>query len=67
MRIPNQIPGCNPLLVIPVIEEGIKMEKLNLEANKLLGNELTSLEIEKRITEAQILLSVLRMDLGGFA
>lgn len=50
----------DPAKVIPVIEEGIKVELLNLEANRILStNDFYT--IQQRIQEAQILLSVLRL------
>lgn len=50
----------DPSEVILVIEEGIKVEKLILEANKILKNDNAVLILEHRITEAQILLNLLR-------
>lgn len=55
------VPDFDPAGVIHVIEEGIKVEKVLLEANKILDNEVAVLILEHRITEAEILLSLLRL------
>lgn len=57
------VPDFDPAGVIHVIEEGIKVEKLILEANKILKNDIEVLILEHRITEAQILLHLLRFNL----
>jgi hypothetical protein len=49
-----------PEAVIPKIEEWIKQEKLTREANILLGNTTEFLISDIRITEAEILLAILR-------
>jgi hypothetical protein len=46
--------------LIPVIEEGIKVEQLELETNIVLDNQSRIEEIRQQIYEAQILLSALR-------
>lgn len=53
-------PDFDPSEVIRVIEEGLQVEKLNLEANKAIKNEIAVLILEHRITEAEIFLSFLR-------
>ncbi len=51
----------DPSDIIPIIEEGIRMEKLNLEAHRLLNHKAEALIIDTSITEAERLLSFLRM------
>jgi hypothetical protein len=53
----------NPSRVISVIEQGIRIEKLNLEANKILGNEMEVMDIKHRIADTRILLLLLRRNL----
>lgn len=48
-----------PSKLIPILEEGIRAEQLNLEANKILNNTEACLEIQLGIREAQILLNSL--------
>jgi hypothetical protein len=50
----------NPSAVIPLIENAISMENVPMEANKLLSNEQDYLSSEYKITQAKILLSLLR-------
>jgi hypothetical protein len=46
--------------ILPLIDDIIKMEKANLEANRLLNNEEAMLKNEYAIAHIQILFSVLR-------
>lgn len=59
---PSSYQYFDPVKVIPVIEAGIRAEKLYLEANKIIGNEIELLTVELRISEAELFLSFLRMD-----
>lgn len=47
--------------LIPIVDDIIKMEKACLEANKLIRNDLGCLKNEYCISNAIILLSILRM------
>jgi hypothetical protein len=50
--------------LIPVVEDLIGMTRTNLEANKLIKDEMAILKNEYTITQATILLSLLRMHSG---
>lgn len=50
----------NPASLIPVLEEVINIEKTTREANKLIHDEIAYLSAEYRITQAEILLCLLR-------
>lgn len=56
-------PDFDPLYAIQVIENGIKMENLNLEANETIGNEMEVLQGKRKITNAKILKLLLTRDL----
>lgn len=49
--------------IIPVIQQGIKVEVVNLEINSILGNDLECLAIKRRIAKAKIFSLVLSGDL----
>jgi hypothetical protein len=49
-------------VMISMIEDLINMEKLNIESSKLLNDSWGVLHSELRITNAHIMLSVLRMN-----
>lgn len=49
--------------VIPVIQQGIQAESVNLEVNSVLGNDLECLFIKRRIAKAKIFSLVLSGDL----
>jgi hypothetical protein len=51
----------DPDKIIPILESGIEQEKLNLQANEILQNDLTAIESDQRITHCKILLSFLRL------
>lgn len=51
----------DPTKIIPILESGIEQEKLNLQANEILENDLTVIESDHRITNGKILLSFLRL------
>lgn len=53
----------DPNTLAPFLESKIKMESLNLEAQKLLGNEWECHMSKHRIADAKILLLVLSGDL----
>jgi hypothetical protein len=57
---PHYLNDVNPARVIPVIEQGINLEKLNLEAHSLLGDEMECMDIRHRIADARALLLALR-------
>lgn len=57
MRSTSDLPKSS---IIAAIEERIKTETLNLEANRILGNELECLAIKHKIADAKIML--LRFD-----
>jgi hypothetical protein len=49
--------------IIAAIEERIKTEKLNLEANRILGNKSECMLIQHRIADARIMLLTFSGDL----
>jgi hypothetical protein len=49
--------------LLPLLENCIKMEKLNLEANQIVGNKLECLKIKHRIADAKLLKLTLIGDL----
>lgn len=49
--------------LVLIIEQGIKLEKLNLEAHKTLGDEQAVLRIRHRIADARLLSLFLTGDL----
>jgi hypothetical protein len=51
--------------IIHLIEEGIQVEKLHLEAHKILGDDIKYLSSEKSITQGEIYLSLLRSQRTG--
>lgn len=53
----------NPSLIVPVIENGIHAEKLNLEIHTALGNESECYIIKNRIADAKLFLLILSGDL----
>lgn len=55
-------PNFDPSGVIHVIEEGIQVEKLILEANKIIQNDTAWIQNEQRVTSAEMLLCLLRRD-----
>lgn len=57
MRSTSDLPKSS---IIAAIEERIKIETLNLEANRILGNESECLAIKHKIADAKIML--LRFD-----
>lgn len=56
-------PDFNPSYAIQVIDNGIKMENLNLQANATIGNEIIVLKSKRKITNAKILKLLLSGDL----
>jgi hypothetical protein len=50
----------NAHVLIPMIEEVILIEKQIIEINQILNNEMTMLNSEVRICQAELLLSLLR-------
>lgn len=46
--------------VIAAIEDQIKIETLNLEANRILGNESECLAIKHKIADAKIMLLTIK-------
>jgi hypothetical protein len=60
---PLYLSQINPARVIPVIEQGINLERVNLEAHSVLGDEYECMNIKHRIADAQILLLILNGDL----
>lgn len=52
--------SINPRAIIPLIEHAIKLESVTMEANRILDNEIDYLTSNYRITQAKLLLSVLR-------
>jgi hypothetical protein len=53
----NQIDVRN---LIAIVNEGLKMERLNRDAQKILGNHREFLESELRIAQAELFLHALR-------
>lgn len=56
---PERKTHSSDLSLIAAIEEQIKQEKLNLEANRILGNESERLASWHRIADAEIMLLTL--------
>lgn len=52
----------NYSVLIPFIEDLINYELASLDANRILNNELACLKSENKITHAEILLSLLRIN-----
>lgn len=50
----------NPSAVIPVLQNAINMEANNKEANSILNNDIEFLTSDYKISQAKILLSLLR-------
>lgn len=57
---PTDLPAS---AIIAAIKEQIEIEKLNLEANRILGNESECMAIQHRIADAWIMLLTFRGDL----
>lgn len=49
----------NPAMVIPVLEEGIKVTKILLDSNQAIDNVNECAKIQQHIYESEILLSAL--------
>lgn len=61
----NQLPtlaDLNPTALIPLIENAINLETTTKSANRILNNEIDYLTSDYRITQAKMLLSVLRRE-----
>jgi hypothetical protein len=52
---------ANPAVLISFIEDVINYERVTMQANLVLGNELAYLQSENKITHAEILLSLIRV------
>lgn len=57
MARPEDLPVS---IVIAALKEQIEIEKLNLEANRILGNESECMAIKHRIADAKIKLLTIR-------
>jgi hypothetical protein len=55
-----KVSGLSDQAVIQIIQEGIKMECLNRDAQKLVGNHQEYLDCELRIAQAELFLHALR-------
>lgn len=60
MRSSHKTPEFNPSAVIPLLKIAIDLETTTKEANKLLNNDIEFLTSDYRISQAKILLSLLR-------
>lgn len=54
--------GIDVNLVLPVISEGLRMERLHRDAQKLLGNQKEYLASELKIAQAELFLNLLRFN-----
>jgi hypothetical protein len=52
--------NLDPDKLIDILESGIEFEKLAQHGNELIHDELRSLSIDQKITQAKILVSLLR-------
>lgn len=59
----NLLKNIDPLHLVPVIEQGIKVEKRSLEAHSVLGNVAECERIKHRIADAEIFSLILTGDL----
>jgi hypothetical protein len=50
----------DPMELIPLIEERIQAEKINLQVNQILNDKHACIAIEHRIADAEILILILR-------
>ena len=62
-RLIEVLKSIDPNRIGSIIEHGISMEKLNLEAHQTLGNENECLKSKHRIADAKIFLLILRGEL----
>lgn len=53
----------NPSRIVPMLEHGIEAETINLEAHKVLGDEMACMDIKHRIADAKIMLLILTGEL----
>jgi hypothetical protein len=54
--------GFDATTMISIIEEGIAIEKINLQVNEVLNNNTECIRIKHRIADAKIVLLLLRGD-----
>jgi hypothetical protein len=52
----------NSISLIPMVEDVMQIEKTNMEANRVLNNDVEYMINEYRISQCEILLSLLRMN-----
>jgi hypothetical protein len=52
--------NLDPIKLITVLEAGIQSERLLQQGNEILHNEMDSLSIDHCVTQAEILVSLLR-------